>query len=94
MSKAPAIPKRACVVTVGYMQLLMPADDGMRLVGLLQNAVQAGQHFGPRECFFYPKEPPTVSLEMVRPGQLKAAPPAADDDAPPRRQLALAGSAP
>lgn len=97
MSRTPALPKRACVVTIGYMRLLMPADDGMKVIGLLQNAVEAGQRFGETQLLFFPKEAPTVELEMVRPGQLVAAKPADMDDGTtlkPRRPLAIAGSTP
>lgn len=96
MSRPAALPKRACVVTIGYMRLLMPADDGMRVIGLLQHAVEAGQHFGATERFYFPKGAPNIELEMVRPDQLKAVAPADLGAGPPapRRTLALAGSTP
>ncbi len=84
MSRAQAIPKRACVVTIGYMRLLMPAEAGMKIIGLLQQAEEAGQTFGESECFFYPKGQPTLELEMLRPNQLKVAPPTAKET-PARR---------
>lgn len=75
MSKAPATPKRACVVTIGYMRLLVPADDGLKLVSLLQRAVEAKSVFGKDMQYILPGAVPNIELEICRPEQLRPPPP-------------------
>ena len=77
MSKAPTEPKtarRACVVTIGYMRLLVPAEDGLKLVSLLQRAVEAKHIYGRDQVYIQAGETPTIELEICKPEQLRPPP--------------------
>lgn len=67
-------PVAMCCVNVGYYRLLMPADKGMRMVELLQSAVECQMDYqtGAGDIY-YVQEQPHVSLTMVKPSQVRQA---------------------
>lgn len=89
MSPVPTDPKpakRACVVTIGYMRLLVPAEDGLKLVSLLQRAVEAKHIFGKTQVYITAGAAPTIELEICKPEQLRPPPP--DDIGHPNSTVA------
>lgn len=64
-----------CCVTVGYQSFLMPADKGLRVVELLQSAVECRERYDDREQFYDVEEQPRVILAMVKPSQVRQATP-------------------
>lgn len=71
MSRAVAS-KPMCCVTIGFTELLLPADAGLKLVGLLQGAVGCIEAYDGslRHEFRVSPGPLRVSLQMVTPGQI------------------------
>lgn len=62
--------KQACVVTIGYQTLVLPANKGMALVELLQHAVTAEPKFMSLRDTYTVGEQPRVELSLVKPEQL------------------------
>ncbi len=62
--------KPMCCVAIGYKTLLMPADKGMKLVELLQYAVECERRYASHEAYAV-GEHPRVELIMVKPGQIQ-----------------------
>lgn len=63
--------KQMCYVEVGFTHLLMPSDEGMRLVKLLENAVQCESNFGyGADEIFTPSAQPRVSFRLVNQDQI------------------------
>lgn len=71
MSRA-AAGKPMCCVTIGFTKVLLPADAGLKLVGLLQGSAECEETYGDRlhHEFKVSTEPLRVSLQMVTPGQI------------------------
>lgn len=67
-----------CVVTIGFVRVLIPANDGLKLVSLLRNAreVEHGD-FVRHELTYLVGERPRCELEMVTAKQLR---PKLDDE--------------
>ena len=68
----PVKPAPMCFVSIGRLeQLLMPVDDGMKLVKLLQTAVECERNYGERGFFYVPlSEELNVEFALVRANQL------------------------
>ncbi|MFG5411475.1 hypothetical protein ABXN37_29285, partial [Piscinibacter sakaiensis] len=64
-----------CVVTIGYLQLLLPMAKGLKFVELLQDAPALGYDMERSQpgCYLV-GEPPTLELSMVKAEQLRAKP--------------------
>lgn len=68
-------PVAMCCVKIGYDTFLMPSDKGLRVVELLQSAVECREEYGNREYIYYVQDQPRVSLAMVKPSQVRQATP-------------------
>lgn len=78
--------KPMCCVMVGYQALLMPADKGMKLVELLQYAVECEHGWGDRDHTYTVGEQPRVEYRMVKPGQIRSPGGGVELDAAPARR--------
>lgn len=65
-----AAPKNLCCVSVGYTHFLMQTEDGMKLMDLMQKAMQCRRSYGDHGYEYEPEEITDLSLEIVRPGQV------------------------
>ncbi len=70
-------PVTMCCVTLDFKHYLIPADKGMKLVELLQSAFECEKTYEARGGYAYEvrEQPEHVSLEIVRPGQIRQARP-------------------
>lgn len=65
-------PVPLCCVSIGYQALLMPADKGMKLVELLQGAVECDRRYEGHGPTYYLREQPDVEYVAVKPQQVRA----------------------
>jgi hypothetical protein len=63
-----------CVTIGGYHEYLLPADQGIALVKLLQSAFETEKNYGSGGYFYYIGDQPEVSLNLVKASQLKQKP--------------------
>jgi hypothetical protein len=62
-------------VRVGYTDLLMPSDKALKLVEMLQSAVECSQEYEPQRGYvYYLGAELRVELALVKPSQLKQRP--------------------
>lgn len=59
-----------CCVSIGYQSFLMSADDGMRLVKVMQNAIECTETFMHGQVFCPREEQPSIEMKLVRPAQI------------------------
>lgn len=72
---APKKPVAMCCVTIGYHKYLLPSDKGMKLVEILQSALQTEKQYDSRlNCVYYVGDQPEVGLTLVKASQLKQKP--------------------
>lgn len=65
-----AKPVNVCCVTIGFEHYLLPLDKGLKLVDLLQNAVQCEKHY--ESGYEYSvREQAECSLVMVKASQIR-----------------------
>ena len=64
-------PVAMCCVTIGYMVYLMPADKGMKVVELMQEAFDTSKSYEDRGYCYHVGEQPSVEYCLVKPSQLK-----------------------
>ena len=63
--------KATCCVTIGYRHYLLPADAGMKLVALLQDAVECDEKFDGNGYVYHVGDAPMAELKIVRPNQIR-----------------------
>jgi len=69
----PAKPTQLCCVSIGHMDLIMPADKGMKLLELMQHAVHGKQDFDRTINFqttYVLGEQPRVEFSLLKPNQV------------------------
>lgn len=59
-----------CCVTLGYQSFLMSADDGMRLVKIMQNAIECQETYRDGPAFVLKEKQPDIEMKLVRPAQI------------------------
>lgn len=64
-------PVAMCCVTIGHQDYLLPADEGMKLVKIMQSAFSTEKNYGERAYFYYVGDQPQVELALVRASQIK-----------------------
>lgn len=72
MTRAAAKPQQMAVVSIGYVMVMLPADEGMKVVKALQNAARVN-HGGAEHDFsgyVIDEEALDVKLALVRPGEV------------------------
>lgn len=79
-----AAPKSLCVVDIGYQHYLLPVPDGLKLMELMQKAVSCEWTYGDDGKQFEAGGTPRLSMEMVRPDQVRMSPGAEMTPAPTR----------
>lgn len=80
-----------CVITIGYTEYLLPADDGMKVVKLMTSAVQVRSHYDDGRAYeLQPDEEVNVEWTAVLPKQVRPRPRRQREVAAP---LALEGHA-
>jgi len=79
-------PMQMCHVTVGYQNLLMPADKGMRLLELLQHSIECEIDFVGRGVVYQAGKQPRVEFSLIQPDQVRA-PAGGWDSAAPGKPL-------
>jgi hypothetical protein len=62
--------KPMCCVSIDYRSYLMPADVGMKLVALLNHAVECDRKYTEPGHRYHVKEAPEVAYVSVRPDQI------------------------
>jgi hypothetical protein len=82
-------PATMCCVNVGYSNTyLLPIDKGMKLVELLQSAFECEREYGSlHPKYTVGQQPSHISLEIVRPEQLRHPDPKQPAGAAPLLQL-------
>lgn len=65
-------PVQLCCVQIGYSSYLMPADKGMKVVELLQSAVDCKKDYAERGYVYTVGTQPEVELALVRSDQVRA----------------------
>ncbi|CAM5521982.1 hypothetical protein [Eoetvoesiella caeni] len=83
-------PTQLCHVTVGYQNLLLPADKGMRLLELLQHSVECTIDFEGRGMTYCAGKQPRVEFSLIQPDQVRA--PADGWEQPANRPRLIKGS--
>lgn len=73
-SKKP--PRPMCCVSIGYQSYLMPADAGMKVVQLMQEALRCDRDFSSSlgGHVYVVRDAPEIELAMVKPSQVRPAP--------------------
>lgn len=79
-----ATPKPLCVVEIGYQHYLLPVSDGLKLMELMQKAVSCEWTYEDNEKEFMAGSTPRLSMQMVRPDQVRMPPGAEVTPAPTR----------
>ncbi len=82
-----ATPKQQpmCALTIGFDTFLMPAAAGMKVVELMQQAVTTDRTYGTAADTYEAGEPPRISLQVVRPSQIRMPPDAVIAPPGPKR---------
>lgn len=62
--------KAMCHVAIGYQDFILSAADGMKLVAILQNAVEADRDFGEVADIYRVKEQPRVVFRLIKAEQI------------------------
>lgn len=78
-----ATPKSMCVVTLGSDQYLMPTEAGMKVMQLMQQALMCRNTYSDdfRHKQWVAGDTPGLSLEMVKPSEIRMPPGAAVEPA-------------
>lgn len=69
MSRAPA-PKQMACLTIGFQQVLLPADKALAVMSALQNAVDVDVNHYPDQRYTVRSEPLRLSLDLVSAGKI------------------------
>lgn len=78
-----------CVITVGHVQLLLPATDGLKVMALLRNAVEVEYDWdADHRRHWNVGERPRCEMQMVSPKDLR---PKVEPPAPAPRKPRLLG---
>lgn len=64
-------PVTMCCVHIGYRGYLMPLDKGTKVVELMQAAFECEQRYEDGHTYLVGEQPSGVSLEIVRPSQIR-----------------------
>ena len=62
--------KQLCCVSIGFHELLLPVDAGLKVVALLQNAVQCRSGFSDRRTYTVDPSPLTIEMAVVNRSQV------------------------
>lgn len=65
-----AKPVPMCCISINYSSYLMPADVGMKLVALMNHAVECSQDYNDAGRRYKVKDAPEVQYASVRPDQV------------------------
>ena len=87
-TRAPKKPVTMCCVTIDYNDFILPADQGMRLVELMQQAMRCREEYVDGRIYVLDAKPLDISMAIIRPSQVRPAPSNQDD----RRAPLLLGS--
>ena len=81
---APKATAAMCCLTLGHLEILLPADAGLKVVQLMRGALCCGRDYDSNMNRVYVlRDELDVEYINVRPGQVRAAaPPAEDPDTP------------
>ncbi len=65
-------PKQAsmCCVEIGFDSFLMTVDDGMRVIKLMQNAIQCERTYATGYVYVPSDEPVKLEMKIVKPSQI------------------------
>ncbi|PND29633.1 hypothetical protein C1I89_33700 [Achromobacter pulmonis] len=80
-----------CLVTIGYTRLLMPAEQGMAMLKLLQHAVECELETGAWPPRYQAGTQPRVEFELVKASQISVAPEHVEPVSRTRKNLLLEG---
>jgi hypothetical protein len=64
--------KDCCIVTIGFVQVLMPATDGLKAMALLRNAVEVEHDMERGYGNWVAGERPRCEMQMVSPRNVRA----------------------
>ena len=65
-------PVQMARLTIGYQNILLPADKAMKVAEALQHAVKVERSWGDRaEVFTVEEEPLSVEFSLVHPSQIR-----------------------
>lgn len=81
-------PEDCCVVKIGFTNVLLPAADGLKLMGLIRNAVEVEHDYGGAGVAWLAGERPRCEMVMVSPKDIK---PKLDTPRPSPRRPRLLG---
>lgn len=72
MTRAAAKPQQMAVVSIGYVMVMLPADEAMKVVKALQSAARVNHGGAERDYSGYvvDEEALDVKLALVRPGEI------------------------
>jgi hypothetical protein len=62
--------KQMCCVRIGFVNVLLPADAGLRVVALLKDAVAVDMEYTLEKAFRITGESLEISLTVVKPSQV------------------------
>lgn len=93
MATQPKQPKQVpmCVVAIGFNCLLLPASKGMRVVELLQGAIEVDRRFESRADTYTVNDEVHVEYQSVKASQLRAREATPRDPPAQRGPLLLGG---
>lgn len=77
------------LVTIGYTRLLMPAEQGMAMLKLLQHAVECDQESGAWPPRYLAGTQPRIEFELVKPSQIDMTPERVEPVSRTRKNLLL-----
>ena len=59
-----------CCISIGYHELLLPVDAGLKVIALLQNAVQCRSGFSDRRTYIVNPDPLVIEMAVVNRSQV------------------------
>lgn len=64
-------PVPMCVLTIGYRDYVLPADEGMKIVKAMQSAFECEKHYENHQAYYEVGEQPNVEYMGIKPNQLR-----------------------
>ncbi len=74
-----------CCVTIGFVEVLMPADSGLKVVSLLRGALKGHVGYSGGSYIFEVEDEIDVEYRVIKPGHVRMPKP----PAPPAAPLAI-----
>lgn len=62
-----------CCITIGYERYLLPADQGMKVVSMMQGAIGCDRKYegGDAGYTYIVRRQPEIELALIQPGQVR-----------------------